>query len=193
MFTNTEKNNVPPDNLTLFSAPDPMEAQKVPYDSNIHDIKPKSKLNDDDVEEDFVDFMNEENEEEHLVNSKVHKNMDNVSVFVHHGESKIALMEIPKFIKVTNRNNVNLSPEDEIFFSTLQTGTTVMIRGLEYHDCYICDINEVIVNSKTIINLKLTWNASEAGVKREPFIVDIQKVQFLKELGRCEDTNHHSL
>ena len=180
LSTITENNNVPPVNLTMFSAPDPMEPQKVQYDSNIHDIKPKSKLNDDDVEENFVDFMNEENEEEHLVNSKVHKNMDNVSVFLHHGESKIALMEIPKFIKVTNQNNVKLSSEDETIFSTLKIGTTVMIRGLEYHDCFICDIHEVVVNSNTDIKLKLTWNASEAGVKRLHFFAISRMSNFSK-------------
>ena len=81
LSTITENNNVPPVNLTMFSAPDLTKPQKVEYESNIHDMKTKSKLNHDDVEENFVDFMNEENEEEHLVNSKVHKDMDNVSVF----------------------------------------------------------------------------------------------------------------
>ena len=60
--------------------------------------------------------MNEENEEETLVNSKQPKNMENVSVFLHNGESKRAVMKIPKFIKITNQIKVKLSSEDETIF-----------------------------------------------------------------------------
>ena len=87
-----------------------------------------------------------------------------------------------KFVKFTKNNDVVLNSEDEIFFSTLKTGTTVMMCGLdilEDEHSYLCDVHIIIIDSMTDIKLKLSWNVIEAGVIQEMMIRDLEDLQFL--------------
>ena len=106
-------------------------------------------------------------------------------------EGKLGTIEISTFVKLTKSKYVVLNTEDETFFSTIKTGTTVMMREqpiLDECTSYLCDVHEIIANSNTDIKLKLSWNATEAGVTRTRFYADLEDVQFLNELGRCVDT-----
>ena len=66
-----------PATLALFTASVPIEASKVQYDPNIHDMKPIAQQNEDDIKVDSVDFVNEENhDEETMDNAKLSTNIE---------------------------------------------------------------------------------------------------------------------
>ena len=71
-----------------------------------------------------------------------------------------------------------------------------MRRGLnilEEEHSYLCEVQEIIVHTKTDITLKLSWNVIEVGVTREMMIRDLEDGQFLYQLERCEDIKKRSL
>jgi hypothetical protein len=83
------------------------------------------------------------------------------TVIVNVGNKKFTLQkklsvnfEWSKFVKLTNVNEVALTSEDMKFFSTIEKGATVILRGLQImEDEYyaLVDIHEVIVHSNTRI------------------------------------------
>jgi hypothetical protein len=64
---------------------------------------------------------------------------------------------------------------------------------LEEEHATLMDIHEIIVHSSTKIELKVGWNVSEGGNKRDTEIVGLEYVQFLHELGREDGTKKKSL
>jgi hypothetical protein len=150
---------------TLIANDSKDEPGKPIYDPLVHNDKPGTRV--------IVKFGNEKHELQKKVN-----------------------VQLSNFVKLTNNNEVALTSEDMNFFSTIKKGTSVMMRGLqilEEEHATLVDIHEIIVHSNTKIELKVGWNVSEGGNKRDTQIVGLKDVQFLHELGREDVTKKKSL
>ena len=178
-------------------------ATKVNYDTQMHNLHPTS-------DSDAHHFENENSDEnsDKVNNDTIvsipeiiadQNSTKNLTVYVKCGKKKagkLGTIQISKFVKLTKAKYVVLTKEDETFFSTIEKGTTVMMREhaiLEECTSYLCDVHEIVANSNTDIKLQLSWNASEAGVTRTRFYEPLENVQFLDDLGRSGDTKQKSL
>ena len=73
------------------------------------------------------------------------------------------------------------------FYATIPIGEKVMMT--EYKDLYepviyVCDVNQIEINSKDDVMLHVSYNNNEAGKKRASFELPMKDATWLKGLGR---------